>query len=351
MKKTLAVLLAMAMMVTVLFTGCGNKAPASSAAPSTSTESGSGSEATPAEEPLKIAVILPGKKDDLSFNQAMYDSMRAVENTYGEKIAVTYVEEVYEVTDIEPALMDYAAQGYDLIFGHGFQFMEPIVKVAKLYPDVAFSLGMGYKTEDNSCVYDVHLDAGGYMMGVLAATLTKTGKVGIVGGADVAEIHRGHEAFKYGVKQTNPDVEVQEIYTGDFTRIDLAKEAASSIYDAGADIIWHSGDGVGIGVVTAAAEKNKMVLGNLMDQTALAPENVVSGVIYGFEKVISDIIDDVVDGSFKTEKDKFYWITVPNGNLTYAPLNPKYATPEATKAIEDAYNGLKDGTITLPTFE
>ncbi|MDP8214169.1 MAG: BMP family ABC transporter substrate-binding protein, partial [Candidatus Euphemobacter frigidus] len=73
------------------------------------------------EKPLKVALILPGKKDDVSWNQAMYESAKALEKKLGDKGKVTITENVYEVADIEPALRDFASEGYDVIIGHGFQ--------------------------------------------------------------------------------------------------------------------------------------------------------------------------------------------------------------------------------------
>ena len=134
------------------------------------------------EKPIKIALILPGKKDDVSWNQAMYLSGKALEKKLGDKGIVTITENVYEVADIEPALRDFASEGYDVIIGHGFQFMEPIIKLAKEFPKTNFLLGTGYKTLPNTCVYDVKLGEGGYLMGTLAALLTETNKIGVIGG-------------------------------------------------------------------------------------------------------------------------------------------------------------------------
>ncbi|HHW07716.1 MAG TPA: BMP family ABC transporter substrate-binding protein [Clostridia bacterium] len=305
------------------------------------------------EEPFKVALILPGKADDVSFNQAMYQGMKTVESALGSQIQVTYVEEVYEVADIEPALRDFAAEGYDLVIGHGFQFMEPIVKVATEFPDVAFALGTGYKTVTNSCVYDVHLQEGGYLMGILAGMMTKTDKIGVIGGADVSEIYRGHEAFKYAAKQVNPKVEIQELYTGDWRDAAKAKDAAISMYDSGVDIIWHSGDGIGLGAVEAAREKGKWVLGNVADQKTLAPDNVLSGVVYQWDFVIEQIINDVRSGKFFEQEDKFYWITVANGGVTMAPFYDKDSeVPQEVKdKLEEAVAGFRAGTLELPDFD
>jgi basic membrane protein A len=142
---------------------------------------------------VKVALILPGRADDVSWNQASFEGMNsAVEALDGEiNVELTVVEQVYDPVDIEPALIDYAQQEYDLIVGHGFQFQEPIIKVAEDYPDVNFAIGTGFKLAPNVGVYDVKLEQGGYLMGMIAGYLTESDIVGVTGGVDVSEIHRG----------------------------------------------------------------------------------------------------------------------------------------------------------------
>jgi len=305
------------------------------------------------EKPLKVALILPGKKDDVSWNQAMYESAKALEKKLGDKGKVTITENVYEVADIEPALRDFASEGYDVIIGHGFQFMEPIIKVAEDFPKTYFLLGTGYKTLPNTCVYDVKLEEGGYLMGTMAGLLTKTNKIGVIGGCDVSEIYRGHEAFKYAAKQVNPKVEVQELYTGDWTDALKAKEGAISMYESGVDIIWHSGDGIGLGTVAAGKEKGKMVLTNVCDQNKLAPEAVVSGIVEYFTPAILQAIDDIQNNNFTNRKNKFYWLTFGNGGLYMAPFhNHDKDIPRKVKdKLAEVTKQLADGTAKMPHFD
>jgi len=348
-------LIALALGAVMLMSGCGSSASSSKAATSakasSSAKSAVSSAKTTDSKKKKVALILPGKKDDVSFNQAMYEGMEKYAKEHSDTIDLKVVENVYEVADIEPTLLDFASQGYDVVFGHGFQFMEPIVKVAPQYPKTDFLLGTGYESVDNSAIYDVELESGGYLMGVIAALATKTNKIGVIGGADASEIYRGHEGYKLGAKSVNPNIEIQEIYTGDWTDTAGAKEAAIGMYDSGVDVIWHSGDGIGLGVVQAAAEKDKYCLGNVADQTSLAPKNVLSGVVYQWQSVISQIFDDINNGKFtgRTDKDRFYWINAKNGGLTYAPINdPKgYLTDDDKKQIEETYQKLKSGDVKI----
>lgn len=348
--KIVATILTMAMVLTACGSNSGtNSSTAETKASGQTTGQGEGKTGK-----IKVALILPGKKDDVSFNQAMYEGITTYAEEHPDEIELKVTENVYEVSNIEPALMDFADMGYDVIIGHGFQFMEPIIKVAPNYPESYFLLGTGYKSVDNSAIYDVHLESGGYLMGVVAALATETNKIGVVGGANAAEIYRGHEAFKAGARSVNPDIEIQEVYTGDWTDTVGAKEAAVGMYDAGVDVIWHSGDGIGLGVVQAAKEKDKICLGNVTDQNSLAPDNVLTGIVYKWDKVIEQIFDDIRSGSFagRAEDERFYWITAENEGIAYAPIVDAKGvlTEEEKNQIADTYQKLVKGEIELPDF-
>ncbi len=301
-----------------------------------------------AQKPLKVALILPGRIDDVSWNQAMYEGVMRVKKEMGGAIEVKVTEEVYNVADTEPALRDFASLGYDLVIGHGFQFQETMMKVAPQFPKVAFALASGYKLKPNVAIYDVNLQEGGYIMGIIAALMTKTKKVGVIGGVDVAEISRGHRGFKLAVKSIDPKIKIMELFTGDWRDAAKAKEGAISMYDAGADIIWHSGDGIGLGVVAAAKEKNKLVLGNVANQQKLAPNNVLSSVEYDWTPVIRDMVRDIKAGKYGNNK---YLITFASGGINISPFgNLAGRVPASAKAkIEETLKKLAANKIMFPS--
>ncbi len=329
--KVIALVLALAM-TAVLFAACDG-------------QEGSGEDGK-----LKVALVLPGKKDDVSFNQAMYRGMTDYYNAHSDEIELTVVENVYDVADIEPALIEYADSGYNVVIGHGYQFSEPVVTVAKQYPDVAFLLGCGVGYTANSAQYDVQLEAGGYLMGVIAALATQTDKVGVIGGGEGSEITRGHEGFKAGAKSINPDIEIQEVYTGDWNDTTGAYEAAIGMYDSGVDVIWHSGDGIGLGVVQAAEEKDMYVLGNVEDQKSLAPNNVLSGLQYEWGEALEKIFGSIYDGTFIADEKEVIMINVANGGLSMTEINDVkgWLTEEDLAVIADVYAKLGENAIELP---
>ncbi len=306
MKKITRALLAVSILI--LLAACAAPAtptPANPPAPaSTSAPAASGA--------FRVALILPGRADDQSWNQAAAAAMNWAKDNAGFPVELKVVEQVYNVADIEPALRDYAQQGYDLVIGHGFQFQEPIIKVAADFPKVHFALGTGFKLAPNVGVYDVKLEQGAYLMGILAGMMTKSNVVGATGGVDVSEIHRGHVAFTMAVNKVNPQAKVINTFIGDFNDLTKAKESALNQVSAGADVLWQSGDGVGIAVMGACAEKNVFCMGNNFNQNSLAPKNAFASVVYNWGPVFVQMMKEIKGGTFG---NKQYWIDFANQGI------------------------------------
>lgn len=264
------------------------------------------------EEGFRVALILPGRSDDLSWNQAAFEGMNKAVEEIDLEVELRIVEQVYDPVDIEPALRDYAQQGFDLIIGHGFQFMEPIIKVAEEFPGINFAIGTGYKIADNVSVYDVKLEEGGHLMGLIAGTMTESNIIGQVGGADVAEIHRGHAAFMLAAQSVNPDVRVLTTFVGDFNDLAGAKEAALSQIDAGADILWTTGDGIGLAVINACTDRGLSCMGNVANVIQAAPETVLATYVYDWSPIFIQMMEETVAGTFGND---FYFIDLANDGV------------------------------------
>jgi basic membrane protein A len=340
-------LFSLILLVTFL-TSCAAPAapePAATEAPAAETQAPAATEA-PSADALRVALILPGRADDVSWNQAAFEGMqRAVENA-GVPVELKVVEQVYDPVDIEPALRDYAQQGYDLVVGHGFQFQEPIIKVAAEFPDVNFATGTGFKLAPNVGVYDVKLEQGGYLMGIMAAHLSESDIVGAVGGVDVSEIHRGHAAFTLGAQSVKPDITVLNNFVGDFNDLAGAKEAALSQIQAGADTLWQTGDGVGIAVIGACKEQDTTCMGNVANQNSIAPENVLASFVYDWSAVFDQMINETAEGSFG---DKKYWIEFANDgvSIVYNDALKSMVTTDMQADLDEAQQGFVDNTLDL----
>lgn len=337
-------LLILLVIFSIMVAACGGQAP--TAEEPAAAEESEAEEPAVVDETYRVALILPGRADDVSWNQAAYEGMEWAKENAGVPLEVTTVEQVYDVADIEPALIDYAQQDYNLVVGHGFQFQEPMIKVAADYPDVHFALGTGFKLAPNVGVYDVKLEQGGYLMGMLAGMLTKDNIVGVIGGVDVSEIHRGHVAFKMGAEKVNPDVTVLNSFIGDFNDLSGAKEAALNQMNAGADVLWQSGDGIGIAVLNACAEQGVTCMGNNANQNSIEPEITVASNVYAWGPMFVQMIKESQDGTFG---NKHYWIDFGNNGqqTVWNEDLSDLVTPEMQTTLDEARQAFIDETIDL----
>ncbi len=276
------------------------------------------------EEPttLRVALILPGRIDDLAWNQAGYRSFLRFEGKLGNEVETAWVENVYTNVDIVPALRDFANRDYDVILGHGFQFQEPLYEVAPEFPDVTFACG-GWEPLDNMSIYDVRTDQTGYLEGYLAASMSETGKIGYVAGLEVAELARFAIGYDLGAKAANPDIDIRVVYTGDFHDVAGARETVVGLAAQGVDVVAFMGDGTSLGALAGCQESKIWCMGNGTDLTQQAPELILTNGVWQWDAVWEQIIDDYKAG---TKGMQAYWADMANGGLALTVLNS--AVPE-----------------------
>ena len=154
--------------------------------------------------PLKVAFVYVGPVADGGWSQEHNLGRLAAEREFGPKIETTYVESVPETADAERVIRQLAAKDYGLIFTTSFGYMEPTLKVAKLFPKTRFEHATGYKTAANVVTYQARFYEGAYLLGVLAGRMTKTNTLGFVGSFPIAEVIRNINAFTLGAKSVNP---------------------------------------------------------------------------------------------------------------------------------------------------
>lgn len=251
---------------------------------------------------MKVALLLPGSINDGSWNTAAYNGLKEMEAKGDFEIAFT---EKVAVNDIEEAFMNYARSGYDLVIGHGFEFGEPALRVAKDFPDVNFYVSG--KAPDNAKIgknvgfIDQKEFEGAYLAGVLAGLMTESNKVGYVGGMKIPIQIANYNAFEAGAKSVNPDVKILGVLTGTFEDPGKGKEAALAQIDNGADIIAQAADSTGVGAIEAAKANNIKLIGYGTDQSDLAPTLFLTCFFSDIPKAIGMQGDKIKEGSFGGE--------------------------------------------------
>ncbi len=312
--------------------------------------------AAPAEEPaaeetgpFRVAVVMPSAINDLAFSQSMYDALIAIQNEMGpENFEFAYSEGMFVVDDALAAIRDYASQGYDLVIAHGSQYGAGLVEIAPDFPETAFAWGTTVDTfadkgVTNVFAYEARSEQGGYVNGVMAALLSESGVIGVVGPIETGDAKLYVDGFVAGVMATNPDARVNVNYIGSFSDVALAAEAATTHINAGADVLTGSAQMV-VGAVGVAEENGVLWFGTQANQSSLAPDIVVANDVYNWKVVLDDIIAKVQAGELGGTA---YSLTLENGGLVIE-YNPDFDLPaDVRAAAEETIQGIIDGTITI----
>jgi basic membrane protein A len=301
----------------------------------------------PEIEPVRIALVLPSTISDISWSQSIYDSIIDLQEHYGEDmVELVYTENMFNVTDAAAAIRDYADSGYDLVLAHGAQYGTSLFEIAPDYPETSFAWGTATNTGadegiENVFAYEPRAEQGGYVTGVIAAMLTESGIIGLVGPVDAGDAKLHVDGVVVGVNDTDPDVQLNISFTGSFGDTALAAEAANTHISAGADVLTGSSQQV-VGAIGVAREQGVPWIGIHSDQTPLAPDVVKAMVIYDWRPALLDMITSHQEGEYG---GRVLQLTLDNGGqrMIYADD----LAPEIVEAAEEAVQGIIDGSITI----
>ncbi len=304
-----------------------------------------------ADDQLKIAGLLPGPINDGGWNTLMYNSLLHQEEAFGAEMAYT---ERTPASDYEEIFRGYAESGYDVIFGHGFEFGAPAQKVAPDFPDVTFIINSTDISQSPNLgsflVYDFQC---GFVQGAVAAIASKTGVVGFVGGMEIPPIVNQGKGFVAGAKYVNPDIDAKFLLTGDFTDIAKGKEMTKSLIAEGADVIVADADETNHGIIEAVEEAGAYVIGSSGDLYETVPEardviltSVTEDMPAGHELVINEILD----GTFTP---KNYLIGFAENAVALAPFREKAdeLSADQLEQIETILAALVDGSLDVSQYE
>ena len=268
------------------------------------------------------------------------------------KITYTYTDDIGYSGDMERILREVAEKNKpDIIFGDAFGNEEAVRRVAKDYPEIAFVFGSGGgPAEPNFSVFDNWIHEPAYLSGMLAGAITKSNKIGVVGGMPVPEVNRIVNAFIAGAEEMNPDVVVLTSFINSWFDPAAAKEAALAQIDAGADVLFAER----FGVIEAAAENGLCAFGNMSDQRELAPDYVVSGPVWHMEPTVNYIIDQVAKGAY-TAQDLKDFSMMGKGGASLAPINKDVKCAEITdeliQKVKEREEQIKNGTFRVDINE
>ena len=332
MKKFLAMLLTLALVLSVA--ACGGSDAAASASDG----------AANSDEPVRAACILSGPISDMSWNYTAHQGMLKSE-ALGAEIA--YQENV-ENSALPDCINTYASEGYDIIFLSTNSYEEAALPITKDYPDTQFIIINGQTTAGNVTSYAVADEDQGFMQGVVCAAVSETNKVGFVAAMEITPMLNGRSGFEQGAKYINEAVETSSVMVGSFTDVAAAKEMSKAMIDAGVDALAPMCDSAALGVVEAAEENGAYAAASGEGQDTVAPNAVVCSVIKDTSIVYEQAYKDFLAG--KLTGDTGVLKLGAKDGVVY--LSDWFAAAEgisedAKTAVADAYKALAAGEITI----
>jgi len=230
---------------------------------------GAASLALAASTPLKIAFVYVGPVSDGGWSQQHHLGKLAVEKALGPLVQTTYVESVPETADAERVLRDLAAKGYSLIFATSFGYMEPTLKVAKLFPQLHFEHATGYKTAANVVTYEARTYEGAYLLGVIAGRMSRNHTLGFVGSFPIPEVIRNIDAFTLGARSVEPRIRTRVVWVDSWYDPGKERQAAEALIAQGADVLAQNTDSPA--TVQVAEEKGVYAFGWDSDMRKFGP--------------------------------------------------------------------------------
>jgi len=296
-----------------------------------------------------------GGRGDKSFNDAAYRGLELARDSLG--TSFVYIEPTGEGADREAALRNLAMDpDIELVFGVGLLFSRDITDAARQFPDKYFACidyvpeeGVDIPSNLSAIVFEDR--KGSFLAGALAAMSSRSEKIGFIGGMDSNIIRRFEEGYRKGARYENPDIEVISGFIGmtgsAFANPSKGREVALGQYAKGVDVIYQAAGASGLGVVEAARETGNLVIGTDMDQSALAPEYVLSTIVKAIDRVVLSTIADVETGSFKGGRVNTYGLDGRFTDYVHREDGTGLPDPAAVSRLEELRKGLMEGSITL----
>ena len=343
--------LSLVLLIVLLVSACGGATPTAEPSEEVVEPEPGGEEAPPPEPegPFRVAVVMPSAVNDLAFSQSMFDALSAIENEMGsENFEFDHSEGMFVVDDAAAALRDYASEGYNLVIAHGSQYGGSLQEIAPDFPETSFAWGTTVDTFteqgiDNVYAYEARSEQGGYVNGVIAASLTESGVLGVVGPIETGDAKLYVDGFIAGAAATDPGVDTNVNYIGSFSDVALASVAAETHVQAGADQLTGTAQMV-VGAIGVAEESGVAWYGTQSSQTSLAPDVVVANQVYDWTIVLDEIISNVKSGKLGGES---FALTLANGGLLME-YNDAYGLPAEVMALaDDTVQGIIDGSIMI----
>jgi len=293
-----------------------------------------------ASEPIKVAFIYVDPVGDTGWSYQHDMARREVERVLGSQVKTTYVESVPATADAERVIRQLAVAGNQLIFTTSFGYMEPTLRVAKLFPKVSFEHATGYKTAANVVTYQTRFYEGAYLLGVLAGKTTKSNTLGFVGSFPIPEVIRNIDAFALGARSVNPKAVVKVIWVDTWYDPGKERQAAEALIAQGADVLSQNTDSPA--VVQVAEQRGVHAFGWDSDMSKYGPHSQLTANTENWADYYIDEIRKVMAGTWTGGRQIAYGLK--EKMVVLMPLN-KSVPADVARVFEEKKRDIIDGAL------
>lgn len=289
--------------------------------------------------PLKVGFVYVGPIGPAGWTYSHDKGRKFVAEQLGDQVKTTYVESVAEGADSERVIRRLAKTGHKLIFTVSFGYMNPTLKVAKAFPDVAFEHVSGYKRANNVGTYFNRIYEARYLTGIVAGKMTKSNVIAYVASFPIPEVIRGINAFTQGLRSVNPEARVKVTWVSTWYDPAKEREAAEALFLQGADVITQHTDSPG--PINAAEAKGKYAIGFNSDMSVYGKTAHLTAAIQNWGPVYLQKTQAVLNGSWKSED---IWNGMATGMVDIGPMN-KVVPAEVVTLVNARKKAIIDGSL------
>jgi basic membrane protein A and related proteins len=291
---------------------------------------------------FKVALLTPGPISDKSWNGGAYAGLMAIRDSLGAQVSHIQTKTPAE---FDENFRQYGAKGFDLVFGHGFEFQDAALRVAPDYPKTVYVTTSGTSVATNVAGAEFAFEEASYLAGMIAGRMTRSNMLGMIGGTELPPVKRSFEAFEQGAKSVNPSIRVIVSYIGNWDDASAGKEQAIAQISRGVDLIFQNADAAGLGVFQAVKEaKDVRIIGSNANQNDIAPAHTIGSVVIDLPHAFLLIAREVQKVNFT---GKVFSLGLNDDVVTFVP-NPAMSAAipaESLGAVDSVRHAMIAGTF------
>ena len=294
------------------------------------------------ESEFRVALLTPGPISDKSWNAGAYAGLMAIRDTL--KAEVSHIQ-TRTPAEFDENFRQYGAKGFDLVFGHGFEFQDAALRVGPSYPNTVYITTSGTSVAANVGGAEFAFEEASYLAGMVAGGMTRSNILGVIGGTELPPVKRSFAAFEKGAKAVNPQVKVVVSYIGNWDDVSAGKEQAIALIARGADVIFQNADAAGLGVFQAVREaRDVLAIGSNSNQNDIVPEATLGSVVIDLPKAFLLIARAVQEEGFT---GRVFSLGLNDEVVTFVP-NPRLASTipaNILAAVDSVQERMINGTF------